>query len=190
MNDNSCGSIHIISLFRSGLLGLGTPLVLLSIGIVLCSMTVEVCAVDNMVQVVAADYGPATEDPLVVRFCNDSDDAYTIVLECTTKSHTLNWTSDGQYFNERIFNFNSNFCDPKNDSGFTFSLISRDNLYGNKGNSLYVSQLRVSTSTLANVIPSSGEMKVTCQALDTKYEIVLIRISGTFKLYPHINSLW
>ena len=135
-------------------------------------MTVE--ASDVTVQLVGTDYGPAVEDPLIIRFCNDSD--YTIVLECMTISSTLNWTSDGQYFEDQIFGpHNSNVCEPMTDSGFTFLLIQREDL---DNNSVYISQLRVNTSTLADATPSSGQMSVTCQAVFNEKDIIFIETSG------------
>ena len=129
-------------------------------------------------QLAATDYGPAVEDPLVVRFCNNSEPAYTIVLECMTKRHTLFWTSDGEYFEDKMFSLNSNPCFQQHDNGFTFLLIQRENLAD--GNNSYISQLRVNTSTLEDSIPPSGQMNVTCKALDTIREIVFIKISGIY----------
>ena len=179
-SDSSCGSVHIISISPSGLLGFGTSLVFLSIGIVLCFMTVEVCAITDRVQVVATDNGLTVEDPLVVSFCNDSDNIYTIVLECTTKGRSLIWTSE--YF-DKHFNIQSEPCNQKDDpkdenAGFTFLLNRKEYLNDTEKNILYVSQLWMNTNTLVDLIPHSGQINVTCQALNTKSETVLIKLSG------------
>ena len=96
----------------------------------------------------AVDYGTATENPLVVSFRNDSDNVYTIILECMTKSFSLKWRSDSPQFIEETFSPSSKLLDPNsvNIQGITLLHISRDNLSDGE-NYLYVSQLRVSTSS-------------------------------------------
>ena len=137
----------------------------------------DVCAQqDDIVQLVATDYGPAVEDTLVVRFCNNSDYVYTIVLECMTKSHTLCWTCADECFEQKTFSQTSNSCDPQCDNGFTFLLIQREDLTG--GNYSYISQLRVNTTTLQNSL--SGQINVTCQAFHNRRDIVFIEISGIY----------
>ena len=125
------------------------------------------------------------ENQLVVRFCNNFDYVYTIVLECMTKSYTLSWTCDDQCFQEKTFFLESNSCDPQHDNGFTFLLIQRENLADD--NYSYISQLRVNTSTLKNFTPPSGQMKVTCKALDTNKEIVFIQVSGMYNTIIHLQ---
>ena len=139
----------------------------------------EVRATNEIVQLVAADYGPTNDqDPLIVTFCQNEN--YTIVLECrVSRQHSLMWSSPDPQFTE-TFSLMSNTCnDSRTTMGFTFLLIEKDGIEDPSGESnLYISQLRVNTSTLSDIIPTSGQLNVTCQSSAEETRMKFIQISG------------
>ncbi|CAI8035686.1 hypothetical protein GBAR_LOCUS19993, partial [Geodia barretti] len=132
------------------------------------------CAADETAELVACDYRP-NEDDLVVRFCPNLD--YTIVLECSlTKTYSLLWTlnnSETVEFHPRC----NDSCKQQMKQGFNFSLIKMVINNGTNNNS-YISQLRVSTSYLKNVVNHSNDFNVTCQSSVNNKRMSFIQISG------------
>ena len=154
---------------------------LLAVGVLLCSMTVKVCATNGTAQLVACDYRPTEDDfDLVVRFCPTLN--YTVVLECSvTDTPSLMWKSP--HFDDVLFVSDescTNNTAEKGEEGFTFYSIRKE-IYGGMKNS-YVSQLRVSTSYLRDLI-NVTQVNVTCQSSTNEKRMSFIRISGNNQVH-------
>jgi hypothetical protein len=150
---------------------------LLAIGFLSCTMIVNFsCATDETAELAACDYRPKGENfTLVVRFCPNLN--YTIVLECSvTNTYALVWmlndTSETKFYPE-------DSCEPppKMNQGFNFSLIEKVINNDTDSNNSYISQLRVSTSHLKNVVDDSNEFSVTCQSSFKNKRMSFIQIS-------------
>ena len=145
------------------------------------------CATDETVELAACDYRPKGENfTLVVRFCPNLD--YTIVLECSvTNTYSLLWRLNNT--SETIEFSPQDSCEqpPKMNqgSGFYFSLIEKviDNYTNGTDNNSYISQLRVSTSHLNNVVGTSYQYGVICQSSVENQRMSFIQISGKQQLW-------
>ena len=150
------------------------------------------CATDETVELAACDYRPKGENfTLVVRFCPNLD--YTIVLECSvTNTYSLLWRLNNT---SKIQFYPTDSCEqqPKMIQGFTaftFSLIKKVIDTDETDNNSYISQLRVSTSHLKNVVDNSNEFSVTCQSSFNTKKMSFIQISGKQILWYSYSYLY
>lgn len=148
-------------------------------GVLSCLVIVKVSATNEMVELAACDYRPKEEE-LVVRFCPRLN--YTVVLECSVKTKTLEWKS--LYFKENVTFYTTDKCNASRmEDPFSFNLIKTDV----NENSL-VSQLRVSTIGLKHHLNGNDRLTVTCHAAHNMQRMVLIEIAGKITL-PSLRGI-